>query len=421
MREKYSNQELYDWSAGQVSGLYFQTYQLAYDIAKRAERSYRFERGLTDSNFIQFGYWDSLRSGLLAGEKLSQDLRRMEVAYLDQNKREYEIAKDISLVLNAPLALIELKETGKCSVVFPEALFDADYPGHYMRRIKSVSLTIPCVVGPYTSITCTLTLVNNKTRIKSVPVEPYLEEREDGRFINNFAALQSIATSRAQSDSGMFELNFRDERYLPFEGTGVISTWSIEMPKDCNAFDFDTISDVIIRLNYTARDGGELLRSAARRAVILPPQDNLLRFFSARHEFPAGWHGLLHPRAEDDSQTIGLDLSPERFPFQFRGRGIEIGQVELFMMLKDGVTRPEGGVLRVSLTPPGGDAVAGQFQSANSYMNGIPHAVMDVSSGVGTWVLAAQKADVASLIGTLDKADPIEDIIIVCHYSATST
>jgi hypothetical protein len=29
---------------------------------------------------------------------------------------------------------------------------------------------------------------------------------------------QSIATSNAQNDDGMFELNFRDERYLPFEG-----------------------------------------------------------------------------------------------------------------------------------------------------------------------------------------------------------
>jgi hypothetical protein len=35
--------------------------------------------------------------------------------------------------------------------------------------------------------------------------------------------MQSIATSHAQNDSGMFELNFRDERYLPFEGAGAIS------------------------------------------------------------------------------------------------------------------------------------------------------------------------------------------------------
>jgi hypothetical protein len=81
---------------------------------------------------------------------LYYDLKRMEMAYLDNNKREYEITRNISLVLHDPLALITLKETGLCEISLPEFLFDADYPGHYMRRIKSVSLTIPCVVGPYT-------------------------------------------------------------------------------------------------------------------------------------------------------------------------------------------------------------------------------------------------------------------------------
>ncbi|MFM7441171.1 MAG: hypothetical protein ACKO2V_21675, partial [Snowella sp.] len=140
----------------------------AYDLAKKAERCYRFERGITNSNFIQFGYWDSLRKGLMSGERLYLSLKQLERAYHDQNKRDYEITKNISLMLNDPLALITLKETGTCTLELPETLFDADYLGHYMRRIKSVSITIPCVVGPYTSINCTLTLLSNKTRINSL-------------------------------------------------------------------------------------------------------------------------------------------------------------------------------------------------------------------------------------------------------------
>ena len=418
MREKHSNQELYDWSVGQVSGIYFQAYQLAYDIAKRAERSYRFERGLTESSFIKFGYWDSLRSGLLAGEKLHHDLKRLELAHLEQNTREYEITKEVSLLLNAPLALIALKETGTCKVKLLEALFDADYPGHYMRRIKSVGLTIPCVVGPYTSINCTLTLVDNKTRVKSSPAEPYPEEPEDGRFISNFAALQSIATSHAKNDSGMFELNFRDDRYLPFEGAGVISTWLIDMPIDCNAFDFNTISDVILELRYTARDGGKLLQDKARQAVIAPPQTDLVRFFSARHEFPDQWHRLLHPVDAESAHTMLLDLSAERFPFRFRSRReqIDISRVEMFMVLKDGVTSPAD-VLAVSLTPPPGAAVAGMFQSDSSFLSGAPNAVIEASGGVGTWVLTAQREHVGALLARLAVPDPIEDIAIVCHYS----
>ena len=46
----------------------------------------------------------------------------------------------------------------------PEALFDADHPGHYLRRLKTVSITLPSVTGPYTSVNCTLTLLSNSVR-----------------------------------------------------------------------------------------------------------------------------------------------------------------------------------------------------------------------------------------------------------------
>ena len=342
MSGKFTNQDLYAWMSADLSATYFQCYQLAYDLAKKAERAFRFERGVTDSNFIQFGYWDSLRKGLLSGERLYLALKQMERAYLDQNKREYEITKHVSLVLNDPLALITLKETGQCVIELPEALFDADYPGHYMRRMKSGSLTIPCVVGPYTSINCTLTLLSNKTRISSVVGNDYAEDIDNGddRFVANFAAIQSIATSHAQNDSGLFELNFRDERYLPFEGAGAISRRRIDLPKENNAFDFNTLSDVVLHLKYTAREGGDTLRRAAQQALqdILTDDQNTprARLFSLKHEFPTDWYRFLHPTdLNATDQTMQMDLSIERFPFQFRGKSLQISSVELFLSFKE--------------------------------------------------------------------------------------
>jgi hypothetical protein len=339
---KFTNQDLYAWMSTHISATYFQCYQLAYELAKKAERAFRFERGMTDSNFIQFGYWDSLRKGLLSGERLYLALKQMERAYLDQNKREYEITKHVSLVLNDPLALITLKETGQCVIELPEALFDADYPGHYMRRMKSVSLTIPCVVGPYTSINCTLTLLSNKTRISSVVGNDYAEDIDNGddRFVANFAAIQSIAMSHAQNDSGLFELNFRDERYLPFEGAGAISRWRIDLPKENNAFDFNTISDVVLHLKYTAREGGDMLRRAAQQSQkdMLTDDQNTphARLFSLKHEFPTEWYRFLHPTdLNATDQTMQMDLSMERFSFQFRGKSLQISSVELFLSFKD--------------------------------------------------------------------------------------
>src|SRR5262249_7235598 len=157
LRSKFTNQQLYTWLTGQLSSIYFQSYKLAVDVSRRAERAYQYELGLLDSDFIQFGYWDSLKKGLLCGEQLHQDLKRMDAAYLEGNRREYEITKHISLLALDPLSLIMLKETGQCDVSLPEALFDMDHPGHYMRRIKTVSVTIPCVTGPYASVNCRLT------------------------------------------------------------------------------------------------------------------------------------------------------------------------------------------------------------------------------------------------------------------------
>lgn len=348
MRSKFTNQELYDWMVGQISAVYFQSYQLAYDMAKRVERAYQFELGREDTNFIHFGYWDSLKKGLIAGDKLMHDLKRVEVAYLEQNERLYEITKNISLVLHDPMALITLKETGMCDFCLDESLFDADYPGHYMRRIKSVSLTIPCVTGPYTSINCKLTLQSSEVRmdikneitddtVKDMKSYPKKDET-DTRFITTFVPVQySIVTSHAQNDSGMFELNFRDERYLPFEGAGVISHWLIEMDKDCNAFDFNTISDIVIKLNYTSKDGGERLREVVKGAMEKPSQSEpRSRLFSMKHEFPNEWYAFLHPKDEGvKTQTLEFELSQERFPFQFRGKEIGVESVDLFLLIKD--------------------------------------------------------------------------------------
>ncbi len=129
---------------GELNILHYQAYTIAYDLAKRAEKLFRFERGLATSSFIQYGYWDASHDGLLSGERLYQGLKQLEVAYQEKRGHDFEISKSISLRQIDPLALLQLRETGSCEVSLPEVIFDMDYPGHYMRRIKSVALSIDC-------------------------------------------------------------------------------------------------------------------------------------------------------------------------------------------------------------------------------------------------------------------------------------
>lgn len=339
MKDKFTNQELYNWMVSQISTLYFQSYQMAYDIAKRAEKAFRQELGDFDASFVKFGYWDNLKKGLLSGEQLHYDLKRMETAYLDKNKREFELTKHISLAMLDPMALVKLKETGQCFVNLPEALFDLEYPGHYMRRIKSVSLTIPCVTGPYTNVSCTLTLLNNSVRMSSIATDAgdYPRIENDSRFRDNIGAIQSIATSSAQNDSGVFELNFRDERYLPFESAGAISSWRLEMPKKFEKFDYSTISDAIIHLRYTARDGGNNLKAIVENGLqkqlnellLSTGKTGLFKGFNIRHEFPNEWHNL------KQNNSTAFTLTKQHLPQFVQEYGPRIDSVTWYARVKD--------------------------------------------------------------------------------------
>ncbi len=314
-KSKFSNEQLYNWMLSQISNIYFQSYQLAYEMAKKAEKCYRYELGINDSSqFINFGYWDSLKKGLLAGDLLMNDLHRLDAAYIDQNSREYELSKHISLAQMFPDKLIDIVTKGESFINLPEWLFNMDYTGHYMRRIKSVSINIPNVAGPYTNVNCTLSLLKSEMRINSLLKDgsyTKITESEDNRFIEKMGVTQSIATSHGQNDAGLFELNFNDERYLPFEGAGAISEWKISLPKDSNQFDFASISDLIIHINYTAREGGDMLGTAAKAALISILENNGLMLFSLKHDFPTEWNSFI----QNTNHILEFNIKDEHLPY----------------------------------------------------------------------------------------------------------
>jgi receptor-binding and translocation channel-forming TcA subunit of Tc toxin len=199
----------------------------------------------------------------------------------------------VSLATLDPLAFITLKETGRCErVTIPESLFDLDTPGHYLRRLKRVSVTIPCVTGPYTGVHCKLRLLNNEIRWdRSAPgtAQDYPRNPSgDSRFIVDRRILEAITTSSAQNDSGLLETGFQDQQYLPFEGAGAVSTWSLELPDDFRTFDYNTISDVILHLQYTARDGGDALKEKAEETTKALIGEGLLSRGATASEEAAG-------------------------------------------------------------------------------------------------------------------------------------
>jgi len=159
LRSKYTSERLYAWIEATTKTLFQQSYNLAFDLAKRAEKSFNFERPQNRTEFIHMGYLNTVRDGLLAGEQLYLGLKRLETAYQETLGHDFEMTKHISVRQWAPLGLITFREKGSFEFDLPEILFDMDYPGHYIRRITSVSVTVPYVIGPYSSINYILRLL----------------------------------------------------------------------------------------------------------------------------------------------------------------------------------------------------------------------------------------------------------------------
>ena len=170
MRDKFTKQELYLFLQQETAGLYRQAYDIAFQTATKVQQAFILERGV-DPNLLPERGWNSFREGLMAGERLELALRTMERKYMDLNFREYELTKHISLRVDVPSAFLQLREHGFCEVDLPEWMFDLDYPGQYMRRIRNISVSIPCVVGPYIGVRCRLHLLSSS----SIRMNPLLQ------------------------------------------------------------------------------------------------------------------------------------------------------------------------------------------------------------------------------------------------------
>lgn len=414
MESKFTTPELYSWVVGQLSSLYFQSYQLTYDLAKQAERAYRHELALPEATFISFGYWDSLKKGLLAGDRLQHDLERMDAGYLNTNRREYEITRHVSLALLDPTALTQLRTGGSCEFSVPEVLFDLDYPGQYLRRITSVGVSVPCVTGPYTGMPMRLTLVASRTRTDPSAAGDYPMEvtADDPRFSVQTGAVQSIVLSGGREDAGMFVSDHRDERYLPFEGSGAISDWNLALTSAVATFDWSSITDVVLHLRYTAREGGDLLREAALGSLNdelagLP----LSRAFSARSDWPTPWNAFLRPSEGSTEATLSVPITEDMFPHFTRDAGLRITHLSFVALV------PDPGEWRgadVTVTTDGEGQVTTLIGSPTLYGNQ-PTGSVSYESGAppGTW-------DISVPIGLLGApAEWIEDLMVIVTYQAT--
>ena len=327
-KNRFTNLGLYTWLATTMQRVFRDAFNGAYAMAKLAEQAYRFERNDDTSSLLSDNYWSAAQNGLLSGENLLADLGDMERRFIESNYRALEIDQSFSLAQLAPAALLSLRENATCDFTIPELAFDLFYPGTFCRQIKAIRLTIPTVTGPFTNVSATLTLTGSKLRLKPELGAANLQDVPVRRSV-------SIATSTGQSDSGVFEFSFRDERYMPFEGAGGISSWNLMLPQAFRQFDYDTIPDVVVHVSYTAQQDGTLRKNVEEQNAGL--QGTLLnvlknqpigRLFSLRQEFSSALNRLQHSAV---NTPVKVTLTDKHLPVFVRGHGLAVTRAQLVL------------------------------------------------------------------------------------------
>jgi hypothetical protein len=305
---KFAGAQLYGWMVGRMSGLYFRSYHLAYEMAKAAEKAYQFERGETNGSFIQPSYWESKRGGLLAAESLAHDLDRLGQAHVTGDRRNLEITKRISLLALDPMALLALRNDRRCEFALTEELFDRDFPGHYRRQIRTLAVTFDTEDGPV-GVNATLTQLDNKTVLSADPkaVKFLLDPKGSppDSLRGDWRPSQQIALSEVEQgveNNGLFELRYDDERYVPFEGTGAVSRWRLDAGRLPAG-----LLDVTVIVRYTATQGGDAFATAVKGMLRPYPSG---RYLDVATEFEQEWTEFL----DSDSAELSLPITPAHLP-----------------------------------------------------------------------------------------------------------
>ncbi|MFJ5295501.1 neuraminidase-like domain-containing protein [Pseudomonas sp. NPDC088368] len=300
IKGRATNIGLYQWLLSQMSTLYFQAYDAVLSLCLSTEACWQYEIGDRDTRFISASAWVDNRFGLTAGEALKLGLLQMESAFLSRHERRLEMTKTLSLkellkeydpnAGQAPDAvtgwdgvLETLRTQGEIDFQLKSSTFDADYPGHYLRQLVRLSVSLPVVLKPYQDVHATLSQQTSTYLLKpqignvkylyqqagELPEDDDEDVRND-QLVTNPRANQQIGLSTGVDDHGMFQLDFGDERYFPFEGTGAISRWTLSFPhheaEDQQAM-LDTLTDVILHIRYLAVDGGKAFAADVEKLV----------------------------------------------------------------------------------------------------------------------------------------------------------
>lgn len=421
LSNKFTNVDLYDWMSGVLEGVYSYFLQQSTATALLAYAQLAFERQELPPSYIQSDYWimpedtgaassngssTADRKGLTGSARLLQDVFRLDQYAFDTGKRRLQLTKTISLAQLAPLEFQQFREKGVMPFALTSQLFDRDFPGHYLRLIKRVRASVIALVPPNQGLRAELFhsgfshVVTKADTFMETPV------RRDPEVMAFTAPLNA---------TGVFEPDPQPEMLAPFEGLGVAGQWQVTLPKAANFFDYSTIADVLITIDYTA-----LHDSLYREQILqrLPRRISVERPLSFRHHLADAWYDLHNPDQTATPMTISFETRRQDFPANLED--LQVENVALFFSRAAGIL-DEVSVNHFRFVPDGlatavggtGSSIAGVVSTRRS--NGSNWLGMLHQRPLGRWELSLPN-NLATR--ALFQKQQIEDILVVITYTA---
>lgn len=364
---KFTNTQLYDWMVTKTNELHAEAYRLAHAMARDAANALTRELGV-DGPAVVLREWSADKLGLLAGDHLLGELRRMQERYIREFPLELELEKTISLREFNPEILLRLRFGDGNSVSFslPEVLFDADHPTHFYRRIRSVEVSVPVQGGAAAGVHGSLSL--SSSQLRTAGGEP-TDLAAQSRPVRT-----SIALSTGMNDTGLTIGDGGAERYFPFEFGGAISTWTLTLPQGSNRIRIEDLQDVVLRIRYTARDDGSGGRlpaaiNALYKTPTVPSSNDPLaylgrrRLIDVRDEMPEVW-----AQFQDGAASLEVPITAEHFARMPQLLQPKMVGVEVILVGGD-ASEVECTTPTIAEPPPSLDGTTGAFgvDSATSF------------------------------------------------------
>jgi len=419
---KFTNVELYDWMIEVLEGVYRYFLQQATAMAKLAESQLAFERQETTPPFILADYWQSAseetfggsgngtgpnRRGLTGSARLLQDIYQLDQYAFETNKRKLQLQKTLSLAQLMPGEFQRFRESGVLTFATPMQLFDRDFPGHYLRLIRRVKASVIALIPPQAGIKATLTA----SRISRVVIGGDIFQTVRVQHGPDMVALTSPLDA-----TGLFELDAQSDMLAPFEGVGVDTVWDLRMPKAANPFDYDTIADVLITIDYTALNSFDYRQEVVQR---LPRRLNAERPFSFRQEFADCWYDLHNPDRNAKPMVARFQTRKEDFARHLEPGSLRIEHLAVY------VARANGKLFELPLNLlfnqedstswVGGRAVSVEGVASTRRGNASSWlAITGDKEPFGNWELALPNIEE---VRDRFKNEDIEDILFVITYS----